>query len=198
MIALQVAAGIVLAYIIIVNQRTLLKAGKLIGTVLFVGSLAAISVYFASLAFEALSASIGPKASSVISLALEWLGKMIFAIVMLSCAGIGGHCLSMVRYKLRGIRPPAVARENSVVLWSILNAVITASIFGLLSFTPLGRVYDGIDHWSRSSGYKDAGSVIVFLIALPWPAIWLLFLAQREARIKNDEASTTTTDSEPI
>jgi hypothetical protein len=174
-IALQVAAGIVLAYIILVNRHKLLRWSKVLGLALLVLSLTAIAFYLLSLAGEALSASIGPTLSKYFSAFLTWLGMMLYGLFAFGSAALGGLCLSMLWDKLRGAEPSKAERENNLLIWSIANLIVTVTVVALLAYTPFD-IEGAADGWSRENGYKDAGSFLLIAILLPWPAplLWIV------------------------
>lgn len=182
MIALQVAAGIVLAYIILVNQGVFLKASKITGVALLILGAILLAIYSAITVWETVSTSISPALAERYSRVPSKLAMLPVIIAFVASAAVGGMYLSLVRYKLQGRTPPEEARPHSLLLWSIFNMAVTMSVLGLLSFTPLD-IAGPVDNWSRSNGFKDLGYVLLVMSLLPWPLLCFWLLNRRRSKV---------------
>ena len=193
MIAIQVAAGIVLAYVIIVNQRRLLRfSGWLLSAILIIGAIAAIGAG-SSLALGALG-PYWPKIWSATKLALGMC-------VILPCWFTGAYGLILLfRRIFRTSRPDLSGEGNApfiiLVAFAMLNTLIMWLVgWPLLEFTVAGRWYDSIDMWSRSSGYDD-GAVVTMHAALSlWTMIPVAILAKLSPRPADDADDVGTVDA---
>jgi hypothetical protein len=186
MIVLQVAAGIILAYIVIVNQRVALNALKVIGAVLLFCLLAAIAFYTISIAIVYLGETIGPKLSARAGRIVSDFSMLVFVFFALGSGLTGGYCLSVISYKRKGVKPPADPDNHPYFGWSLLNLIFVLGVLGLLSLTPLD-ISGTIDAWSRENGYKDTGGFVLIGVLLPWPALWLWLLNRRKPEAPSGE-----------
>jgi hypothetical protein len=76
MIALQVAIGIVLAYVIIVNQRVLLRLGKTTAKIVVFCAVGGLVVYSIHATYEAVAPSVSPFVAKLFGL----FGRIVGAI----------------------------------------------------------------------------------------------------------------------
>lgn len=178
MIAIQVAIGIVLAYVIIVNQRVLLRFGKAAATFIVFAAVAGIAVYLLSAAYEAVAPSISLNVGKI----LAKLGAIAVAIPMMIIWVVGGLALRTVYYLAKNRSPPEVENDNELGMWfgwAMMNSVVMMMVYSLLSFTPLYHTYDSVDAWSRANGHDDFWPMAMFVVSLLWPLIPLWFLRRR-------------------
>ena len=184
MIALQVAAGILLAYFVIVNQRAILRVT---GRLVFIGIiLAGIALISAGgvLAFHSISINWWKIVEGV-----AFCATMIFFV-------IGGYGLVLLTRRVFRTHRPSLSGEDSVALlkliaFAFLNMLLVAIVtWPVLTFTELGAWYDAADHWSRNNGFSDSASILITSVASLWTLIPVFFLARRATSQKVDKASS--------
>ena len=196
MLALQVAAGIVLAYAIIVNQKRLLAIGGwllgALGVIIAVGSI----IWAGTAAYQYVGANISDR---------FWhkLGTLIGVIPIFILAATGSLGMLMLGGFFFRKKPEAVASaffkateangtngadNTGCFLWVIcalgmisINAAITYPVF---MYTPVGSWYQLIDMYGRRNGWDDGLGILTY--ALLWQWVWIplgaYFLIKRARR----------------
>lgn len=178
---LQVAAGIVLAFAIISYRHSLMKVGKTLGILSVAALVFVIIVMLAGVAIDT--------AQPLISKNSEKIGTGLFAIVGFMCFLFGSVGVNLLFESAKG-RWSALGKEDNIWPVGIANVLLTGAAFALLKlFEPSRQMLDGIDNWSRAAGYKDAGAVGVFCIALLWP--WAALAFRRLIGIKPEPQGNT-------
>lgn len=199
MLALQVAAGIVLAYVIIVNQRALLRlSGQLATLAAFIIALSAV-VWTIVAGASFASTRIPPHA-------LEKALSMLVVAAVFPLAGTGGLGLLMLfapilrrppESVVRAIQAPAGAEASesngsgdrgcTVAFFGLMMlalAVNYALSFPVWALTPVGRWYDQVDVYGRATGWQDGLSILFGAVLWQWPwlPLGLYFLGKRLRR----------------
>lgn len=156
----QIAAGIVLAILILANLRAILgfAAILIVGALLLVGG-----------------AAVYQWASPNLLRIIITIGQWILGMLGLLAAYVSGYALFAVFHHIRNRDLPEF-EGSAQWIFCVGNAVLLATVFEALYFTPAGRLWELIDNWSRERGYQDFGSVALFTICLMWPiplAFWL-------------------------
>lgn len=167
MLVLQIAAGIVLAYLIIRFRHSIwaLTLGLLVMAVIVivvVGAGAGVTAF-------------------ADSLQINW-EKVLTVIVVLPCfalMGVGAYGLLTIFHVAFNTERPRAEGDGCfpvLVLFGFLNAFILTALGLLFPTNPIAQAAGAINEWSRASGYKDLGSMLfgTFLMAT-WP--WLILLA---------------------
>jgi hypothetical protein len=169
-LVLQIAAGIVLAYLVIRFRHTFWA--------LAIGLLALAAIV-------AVVAGVSAGASYVAdTIPINWEKVITFVsiIPLFGLAGIGAYgLLTLFRITFRTERPSAEGDGCLPVLsfFGILNMMILAAVAvaveAVFPDNPIRRAAEAIDDWSRSAGHKDLGSTLLgtALMAI-WP--WLIIL----------------------
>ena len=116
MIAIQVAIGIVLAYVIIVNQNVLLRFGKGVAQFFTYAAVLAVGIYLAVIAFQ----SVETAASPYVAKLLPKLGIAAFVVVFFIVAAISGFGLSRLWYRFRSAKPANLS-DGKLLLFSFIN-----------------------------------------------------------------------------
>lgn len=180
MLTLQIAAGIVLAYIIIVNQQKVLAVGRwLLGAAAF--CLVIVAIGWAG------SAAVQFAGSAVPQKVLGKLFILIGCVPLFALAASGSLGMMMLAGLLFGKRPERVlsaftklclpdGENRSGCLFGIALVMVTVLInFGLSfpvwAYTPIGNWYDAVDAYGRANGWQDGLSVF-FGMAL-WQWVWI-------------------------
>lgn len=167
MLVLQIAAGIVLAYLVIRFRHSVwaVTAG--------IVSLAVIVAVVLGL-----SAGAGAIAEHV---PINW-AKVLSAVVVLPCfalMGIGAYGLLTIFHVAFNTERPKAEGNGCfpvLVLFGFLNAFILTVLGLIFPTNPIAQTAGAINEWSRAAGHKDLGSMLfgTFLMAV-WP--WLILLA---------------------
>lgn len=169
MLVLQIASGIVLAYLIIRFRHSVWAVA--------VGLLALAAIIAAIVGIGAGVSAVADEFS------IDW-GKVItFAsiIPLFAFAGVGAYgLLTLFHITFRTERPRAEGDGCFPVLlfFGILNMLILAAVAAVVEAAfpnnPVGRLAQSVDDWSRGAGHKDLGSSLfgTALMAI-WP--WLIF-----------------------
>lgn len=168
MLVLQIAAGIVLAYLIIRFRHT--------AWALAVGLLAMVAIVAVVVGLSAGASYVAE------TIPINWDKIVTFvAVIPIFClAGIGAYgLLALFHLTFRTERPSAEGDGCLPVLFffGLLNMLIltavSVAVGAAFPNNPIERLSRAIDGWSRSAGYKDLGSSI-FGAALTaiWP--WLI------------------------
>lgn len=183
MLAIQVAAGIVLAYIIIVNQRRILAAGWLLLLVVLGCTALFAAVWAGGAAID--------KAEELFTLGFwrkVWMLVGLVPVFVLIFTGTLGMAMlgGLVVRKdptyvgqsaLKKIdADPGKPNENSgcFILFGLLLLTMLVNFglsFPVWAYTPIGRWYQAIDAYGRSNGWDD-GLTIMFG-ALLWQWVWI-------------------------
>jgi hypothetical protein len=183
MIALQVAAGILLAYFVIVNQRTILRfSGRLVSLVIVLAVIAAMGAG-GVLAFHSISINWWKIVEGV-----AFCATMIFFV-------LGGYGLVLLTRRVFRTRRPNLSGDSlaaplKFIAFTLINILlVSVASWPVLTFTPLGAWYDAADQWSRSIGSADSASILLTSVASLWALIPVFLLSRRETPKKIDEAS---------
>jgi hypothetical protein len=183
MLAFQVAAGIVLAYAIIINQKKLLVfGGWLLGVVATLGAIWAL-LWAGTAAVQFVGAHITPKLGAKLLTLLT-----IFPVFVLAFTATLG--LLMLGGLIMGKKPRLVARGLFAALDSDKpsesNRAGCAGLIGLgmgmllvnylLSFpvwayTPLGEWFGALYRYGMTTAWKDGLSIL--FAAVLWQWVWI-------------------------
>jgi hypothetical protein len=178
LLIIQIAAGIVLGFVIITYRAALLRYIKW------------IAAFVAILALIGLAVWIG---SEAVGLAEPYLGKIISKIgmiigvlVLFGVGALGGLSFRELVYQLgwRKRRPSTIGGppESAVILASLANILLVYAIsWPILQFTLVGGWYESIDQWSRENGFADGGALLATAIFWLWPALPLWLLNRRKS-----------------
>lgn len=202
MLAIQVAAGIVLAYVIIVNQKKLLELGGWL--------LSAACIFVAIVGVIWAGSAAVQMAGNVIPPKVWWtLWALVIMIPFFVLAFTGTLGMLMLGGLVWRKEPaqvanstfkmmegdPKEANDNSGCLKMIGLFFLTGLVnFGLSfpvwAFTPIGGWYESIDAYGRANGWDDGLSMIFGAVLWQW--VWIplaiYFLAIRlKARSKKPE-----------
>jgi hypothetical protein len=174
MIAIQVAAGIVLAYILIVNQRPILRViGWCMSALLAAGIMVAIG--------WGGSAAVGAVGSHWPVIWFK-IGIGLGALAFLAVFATGGYALiRILRVALKTGRPDLSGEGGAPALivggFALVNFFIAYAVsWPVLTYTVIGTWYDAVDAWSRQHGSADAVSVLAGGIACLWSVPVAMFL----------------------
>ena len=113
------------------------------------------------------------------------LGTIIVAVIGLAIAAGGAVALRTLFYQLLRREQPELkddAETRALLLFGIANiAILMAASWLVTTYTFVGPWVNALDHWSRSNGFKDGGTVGLFVLCLLWPLIplWALNQAAR-------------------
>lgn len=185
MLVLQIAAGIVLAYLIIRFRHSVWAV-----------AIAIVSVGVIVAVVWGLGAGAGAIAENI---PINW-EKVLTLVVVLPCfvlAGVGAYgLLTIFHIAFKTERPKAEGDGcfPVLLLFAVLNMLILALLGVAFPTNPIARLAEGIDHWSRSSGHKDLGSTLFgsALMAV-WP--WLILLVlYGVARLRGPRPTGTEVD----
>ncbi len=184
-LAIQIAVGIVIAYVIVVNQVIILKSTKWLFAA--VASLAVIAFLIWSISSAAIS--FAPYVSPFIGKALTILGILpILAIIV-----FGGYGFCLLSDRLFGKKPREIP-DGRIVSASMLNFIITAIILWPFStITFFADIFASIDLWSRRSGFSDGFSIAFIAIFTLWPylPLWFIERKRRTARTAQPKPPTS-------
>lgn len=193
MLAIQVAAGIVLAYVIIVNQKKLLALGGwLLGTIATFAAI--IGIIWAGSAAVQMAGNVIP---TKFWHSLWGLITLIpfFLLVFSGTLGMIMLCGLVVRKSPESVSrsafgmmegDPKKPNDDSGCLKMIGLCFVTGLInFGLSfpvwAYTPIGGWYKSIDAFGRANGWDDGLSMIFGGVLWQW--VWIplgiYFLAKR-------------------
>lgn len=209
MLALQVAAGIVLAYAIIVNQKKLLRwGGQLVSMLALLLGFGAI-VWAVVAGVQFVGASIPPGAMSKML-------TMVGVIPVFILAMTGGLGLVMLFGLLFRRSPESVARAVQKVadggdtaserkkdgdkgclavffgLGLLVLVVNYALSFPVWAFTPIGTWYDSLYAYGMTTAWKDGLSILFGAVLWQWPWIPLgIYFALKKARLAKTRPTQT-------
>lgn len=123
--------------------------------------------------------------------AVGGLGTIIMAVVGLAIAAGGAVALRALFYlALRREQPELKddAETRALLLFGIANiAILMTASWLVTTYTFVGGWVDALDDWSRSNGFKDGGTVGLFVLCLLWPVIplWALNPARSDREAPN-------------
>lgn len=192
-IGLGIAGGIILAYIIIRNEQQIVK---LLGSILQIaGCLLIVALGSAGVSYGATAFSI------------DWADVIgaIWFVTILICYVLGGAGL-VVLYRL--YRPKKVEESKpkkdkeraeglGFIFLMVANGMFVVLItYPLLAFTPIGGWWEGMDAWSRASGYADRFSMFSNAVATLWPWVFVWFVLRRRAAKKASEGKSAVVSPE--
>ena len=191
MIALQVAAGIVLAYVIIVNQRAILRVARQLSAMVM-GIVGFVALGWFAYSLSSAATSRWPVMSSKIGTALG--ASFVFGLFL-----AGGYGLILIARTVFKTHRPILEGDGKgpvaiVAGFALLNVLLVYALsWPILAFTPAGNWFDAADRWSRLNGHADAASMLITGVACLWPLpiMWLLkhFRATPAADDRPDPAS---------
>jgi hypothetical protein len=185
MLALQVAAGILLAYVIIVNQSFVLKSLKWLLTAITALLIVGCLIWAISSAADSVSPYISPVWSKIL--------MIIGVLPILAILGFGGYGFWVLSYRVVGKQPKEIG-EGTLAATSMLNFMLVGLVaWPISSYTFLGEWYAAIDQWSRNSGFEDGFSFAFMALFSLWPYLPLWFINRRnknsvEAKAEGDPA----------
>lgn len=173
LLVIQVAAGIVLAYLVIRFRHSLFAVAA---------TIAVVGVVIAALVALSAGASL---LADRIHINWEKVATTAGVIPLFAFAGIGAYgLLTLFRTIFDTERPSADGDGCFPVLglFALLNMAIlvvtTVAVEAIVPNNPISRLGRAIDQWSRSSGYKDLGSTLFATgMMAVWPWAILLILA---------------------
>ncbi len=195
MLALQVAAGIVLAYAIIVNQKKLIAvSGKLVGLLATLAAFGVI-IWLGTAAVRFTSASITPRVWHGLWTALTLIPVFILAfsgalgLLMLGALFLGAtpQRVPSALWKALEGEPKKGSDAGCGKLIGLLVLMVLINFglsFPVWAYTPVGRWYDAVDAYGRATGWDDGLSILFG--AMLWQWVWIplavYFLVQRVRR----------------
>lgn len=183
MIALQVAAGIVLAYLIIVNQKKLLALGGWVlgalATMVAIGALIWAGVAAVQFAGSAISPKMWEKLWTLVGVIPVFILAFTAMLGMLLLAGllVGRKPEAMSRGLFKALevedgKEAGTAGCIGLIGLGIAMMLVNYAIsFPVWAFTPVGSWYEAVDAYGRSHDWKDGLSV--FFGALLWQWVWI-------------------------
>lgn len=159
LLTLQIAAGIVLAYVIIANGRAAVKILGYLGAGVVAVAVMVIAYWAASSAFTAAS----PKLWSI----LPRLGMMIGSLALLMFIIMGA--LGFLWILREFTRNPSALSKTALIVATLANSGVVLLSSYMLDFLPVGAWIKAGDEWSRANGYADGLIVAAFAIGCLWP-----------------------------
>ncbi|MFD1767988.1 hypothetical protein ACFSAG_14165 [Sphingorhabdus buctiana] len=161
MLILQIAAGIVLGVAIIAYRHTLIYVAQALAVVAAVIAVVVALVALGSIGIEAGGPTLAKYGAK---LAIAIGGMVLLTLIVIGAYGFAVFC-GAVNFQPKFL-------ERHIVLYLVANIAIVFAAFGVLSFVPpAAAFYELVNSWSRSNGYKDAGTSAIFGLAQQWP--WL-------------------------
>jgi hypothetical protein len=169
MLVLQIAAGIVFAYLIIRFRHSVWAV-----------ALGLLTIAAIIAAFVGVAAGVSAVADEF---SIDWDKVVTFASIfpLFALGGVGAYgLLTLFHITFRTERPRAEGDGCFPVLlfFGILNMLIlaagAAAVEAAFPNNPIGQLAQSVDDWSRGAGHKDLGSSLfgTALMAI-WP--WLIF-----------------------
>lgn len=193
-IALGVAAGILIAYVLIFQREALSRHIAMV-----------LQALFTVLIFGGIAYGLSTIPAAVPSLAgwIDW-GKVGSAVGFVAVAGLFFTCAAISAYALRTIayaalrKPPRVVdpdKGSPLFKWGMLNFLIVSLIVMLLDVANV-TWFDAIDRFSRENGMADGLSLVMTSVFFLWPlpilgAVRLFQKRKRERDAVIAEASPT-------
>jgi len=184
-IAVGVAAGIVLAYLVIFHGRAIVTGMKNgLETLLSIAIFAACgyAIIFAGQTVW--------EHSEWMTKAAIVVGYGLIIIIWFSIAGLSAYGLRLLFYRLRGQPyPEAKAGDDEPLYrWGMLNFMIVGlATFGLAAIGADGWL-NAVDRFGRANGMKDGLSFLLIAVLMLWP--FVVLGAMRLARRNSDDAAT--------
>ena len=180
MLTLQIAAGIILAYVVIVNQRRLIAAGGwLLRLALICGVIAAL-VWVVGQAVQLGGAAIPHKLWSKLLIMIGCIPLFALAAsgtvgMMMLIGLVGGRRPEQVLSAIKKVASPE-GDERSGCLFGIGMVILTFLInvglsFPAWAYTPLGGWYAAVDTFSRANGWQDGLSAFFGMVLWQW--VWI-------------------------
>ena len=178
MIAIQVAAGIVLAYVVIVNQAAILRSIKWLTGAIFGIAVIGLIIWGASETVSALS----PYSGKFISKAVSFVGVVLILIV--AAAGGGGLWMLWNFWRKSEYLPKSDEAQFAMLLFmSVTNVfLVWLATSPVLTYSLAGQWYNPIDQWSRANGHADGGAIAVASLFWLWPYVPLCVIWKRRAK----------------
>lgn len=179
MLVLQIAAGIVLGFAIIAYRHSLLYLAQALAICAAVVAFVFGLVTLGSMGIEAGGPALAKYTAK--------LGIALGAGLLISCIALGAYGLALL-CKALNFQTKLLAGHYAKPV--IANIIIVYLVFLLLSFVPpAAALYDFVNNWSRSNGYKDAGSSAIFGVAQQWPwlALGVMHLMKREPSMTDED-----------
>ncbi|WP_374394395.1 hypothetical protein [Sphingopyxis sp.] len=196
-LVLQIAAGIVLAYLVIRFRHT---AWALAVGLLTIAAIVAVVI--------GVSAGASYVADTI---PIDWEKIVTLAAVipLFGLAGIGAYGLLTLFRITFGTERPSAEGDGCypvLLLFGFLNmlilAAVSAAVDAAFPNNPIGRLSRAIDEWSRAAGQKDLGSSIfgAALMAMwPWLIIFsLAALSRFRKRPKADNPEGDKAEGPPL
>lgn len=182
MIAIQVAAGIILAYVIIVNQKRLLALGGQLLVLLAFAIGVGVLIWAGSSAWNWVGSNITPRQTQKITALIGLMPVFILAgtgtagMIMLGGLILGKKPELVLRGLGKALETTDTKNENTGCLAFIALGVAMMLInwglsYPVWAFTPAGEWYEAVDRWSRANGWADGGSVLFGAILWQW--VWI-------------------------
>lgn len=190
LLIVQIALGILLGYALIRNYDRIAKLAKPVLWGLLALLILGVVIIAGSLAMDAANDAIAnnPKLSRLLETGLY----IAVGAVCLGIFAIGASAFASLVdevapdfFKDLDVKGPWWKRLVGIAL---LLGFLSSGLFWSLPIfegTAIGTVLDDIDEWSRSNGYKDAGSTLFVAITYLWPIpvllAWRRWRGEREA-----------------
>ena len=183
MLAIQVTAGIVLAYVIIVNQKKLLELGGwLLGAACIFAAIVGV-IWAGSAAVQTAGNIIPPKVWRTL-----WMLVTIIPFIVLAFTGtlgmlmLGGLVLrkepaqvSNSTFKMMEGDPKKTNDHSGCLkmigLFFFTGLVNFGLSFPVWAYTPIGGWYESIDAYGRANGWDDGLSMIFGAVLWQW--VWM-------------------------
>ena len=186
MLAVQVALGIVLAYVIISNQKKLLIAGgwlmRTMGVLIGIG----LFIWAVTVTVQSSSSWLPPRFWPKLWHGVTELTGIMFIFALGATATLGMVLLfHLFRTGSSGsarVLPPALnadpdkksRKDGSWRIMGLALLMFTINLglsFPLWAYTPIGRWYEAVDAYGRANGWNDGLSL--FFCAVLWQWFWL-------------------------
>lgn len=157
-LVLQIAGGIVLAYVIIANGAAIWRYSKA-AMVTLVGVAALIAIGLALTEAVAYAGETG-----LIVKILRGIGTVVIAIVALAAMFVAAWSLSQLlkRAFFRSWTP----KDGQIIALMMFNFLFATAV---ISFPPMSEWIKPIDQYSRSIGWADGLPMLVALTIAMWP-----------------------------
>lgn len=200
MLIFQIAAGIVLGYIVIqyhvVLLRWLKSALSVVLTITVLGAMVWGIVSLGGTAHDWVATS--PQGQRILST----LGSLALALIFLGGFAWGLFGLLLLSVEVLPIERVTNRRAGLNKFFAVIAALLylaTGVLWELPVFqgTMIGDIYWGMDEWSRSNGWADTGQMIVLTLTYQWS--WIAYVVVRKLRGKPlfEDAPLAKTDSTP-
>jgi hypothetical protein len=185
MLILQIAAGIVLGYLVILYHVVLLRWLKsmlsVLLTLVVVGAIVWVIVGLADTAHDWITAS--PQGQRV------WSKLGSFGLAMIFLAGwawglFGLLLLSDEMLPSERVGKRLAGMKQSYAVIAAILYLATGVFWELPIFreTVIGDIYWGADDWSRSNGWADTGQMMILTLTYQWS--WIVYVLVRKMRGK--------------